>query len=146
MSGRVDPFATLKEPLPEFTTKVRAAKPVATETIERIAEENNFPSRQAKAPGPPRRKRRVYRTGRNQQFNAKATPETIERFYKLANERNVPLGELLRARARCARKRRGVRLGIRRNYFRLCATKTHNTQPVSRQAIKITPRVKRGMS
>ncbi len=97
MSGRVDPFAILKEPLPSFTTKRRTDKPVATETIERIAEENNFPSRQApKAPAAPRRKRRVYRTGRNQQFNAKATPETIEKFYKLANEKNVPLGELLR--------------------------------------------------
>ena len=28
--------------------------------------------------------------------NAKATPETIEKFYKLANDKNVPLGELLR--------------------------------------------------
>lgn len=97
MSGRVDPFAILREPLPSFTTKAKTDKPVAKETMERIAEENNFPSRQAaKAPKVERRKPRVYRTGRNQQFNAKATPETIEKFYKLANERNVPLGELLR--------------------------------------------------
>ena len=98
MSGRrVDPFAVLKEPLPSFTTKPKTDKPVAKETIERIAEENNFPSRQApKSPKVERRKPRIYRTGRNQQFNAKATPETIERFYKLANEKNVPLGELLR--------------------------------------------------
>lgn len=97
MSGRADPFAILKEPLPSFATKPRADKPMAKETIERIAEENNFPSRQAaKAPNTPRRKRRVHRTGRNQQFNAKATPETIDRFYKLANEKKVPLGELLR--------------------------------------------------
>jgi len=93
---RIDPFANLKEPLPSFTTKARTDKPVAKETIERIAEENNFPSRQAKAPTAQYRKPRVYRTGRNQQFNAKATPETIERFYKQANERNVPLGELLK--------------------------------------------------
>lgn len=54
--------------------------------------------------------RRGYRTARNQQLNAKATPETIEKFYKLANERNVPLGELtLEARSRSARKGRGVR-------------------------------------
>src|SRR5580704_13568271 len=96
MSARVDPFASLKEPLPSFTTKARTDKPVAKETVERIAEENNFPSRQAKAPSAPRRKPRVYRTGRNQQFNVKATPETIDRFYKQANERNVPLGELLK--------------------------------------------------
>ena len=41
----------------------------------------------------------VYRTGRNQQFNAKVTPETILRFYKLADEKRVPLGELPEARA-----------------------------------------------
>ena len=97
MSGRIDSFATLKEPLPSFTTKPKTHETVPSETIERIAEDNNFPSRQtAKAPSTPRRKRRVYRTGRNQQFNAKATPETIERFYKLANDKSVPLGELLR--------------------------------------------------
>jgi hypothetical protein len=97
MSGRVDPFAILKEPLPSFTTKPRKNTPIEEEAVARIAEENNFPSRQAaKAPSAPRRKRRVYRTGRNQQFNAKATPETIEKIYKLANEKNVPLGELLR--------------------------------------------------
>jgi hypothetical protein len=42
-----------------------------------------------------RRKRRVYTTGRNRQFNIKATAETVERFYKLADEHDVPLGELL---------------------------------------------------
>jgi len=96
MSARVDPFALLKEPLPAFTTKAKTDKPITKETIERIAEENNFPSRQAKTPSAPRRKPRVYRTGRNQQFNAKATPETIQRFYKLADEKHVPLGELLK--------------------------------------------------
>jgi hypothetical protein len=97
MSGRVDPFAILKEPLPSFTTKPRKEKPVEEKAVARIAAENNFPSRQAaKSSSATRRKPRVYRTGRNQQFNAKATPETIEKFYKLANEKNVPLGELLR--------------------------------------------------
>lgn len=96
MSERVNPFADLTDP-PVFTPKPKKDKPVAEETIERLAKEHNFPSRQAaKLPNTPRRKPRVYRTGRNQQFNAKATPETIERFYKLANEKNVPLGELLR--------------------------------------------------
>ena len=96
MTGRVDPFAVLKEPLPSFTTKAKTERPVQTDTIERIAEENNFPSRQAtKAPKEPRRKRRVYTTGRNRQFNIKATAETVERFYKMADERKVPLCELL---------------------------------------------------
>ena len=96
MSQRVNPFAKLTE-VPVFQTKPKTEKPVAKETIDRIAEENNFPSRQApKAPATPRRKRRVYRTGRNQQLNIKATNETIERFLKAADDRNVPLGELLK--------------------------------------------------
>jgi hypothetical protein len=96
MNQRVNPFAKLNE-VPVFQTKPKTEKPVAKEAIERIAQENNFPSRQApKAPATPRRKRRVYRTGRNQQLNIKATGETIDRFLKAADDRNVPLGELLK--------------------------------------------------
>jgi hypothetical protein len=95
MSTRVNPFANLAEP-PVFTTKPKTEKPIQTETIERIAEENNFPSRQAaKPPKEPRRKRRVYTTGRNRQFNIKATAETVERFYKMADENKVTLCELM---------------------------------------------------
>ena len=43
------------------------------------------------APGNQRR----YRTGRNQQINIKATPQVIERLYKMADAKRVPLGELL---------------------------------------------------
>src|SRR5580704_3070353 len=96
MSKRVNAFANLDDP-PVFTTKPRLDKPVQQETIERIATDNNFPSRQAaKAPKEPKRKPRIYRTGRNHLFNAKATPETIQRFYKVADEKRVPLGELLK--------------------------------------------------
>src|ERR1700723_3432153 len=96
MSTRVNAFANLGEP-PVFTTKPKKETPVTEEAIARIAEEHNFPSRQAaKAPKEPKRKPRIYRTGRNQQFNAKATPETIQRFYKLADDKRVPLGELLK--------------------------------------------------
>ncbi len=96
MSGRVNPFANLADNPPVFTTKPRKETAVEEETIARIAEQHNFPSRQApKAPKEPRRKRRVYTTGRNQQFNIKATAETVERFYKMADERQVPLCELL---------------------------------------------------
>ena len=93
---RLNPFADLKTP-PVFTTKPKTEKPVAKEAIEQIAEENNFPSRQApKAPKTPRRKPRIYRTGRNQHLGIKATAETIDRFYKAADAKNVPLGELLK--------------------------------------------------
>jgi hypothetical protein len=95
MSTRVNPFADLKEP-PPFTTKPKKETPVAEDAIARIADDNNFPSRQAPKPAVPRRKPRRYRTGRNQQINIKATGEVIENFLKTADERHVPLGELLR--------------------------------------------------
>lgn len=93
---RANPFADAAATLPAFPTKPKASQPVAADQVERIAQEHNFPSRQpVKAkPRPPRRIAR-HRTGRNQQFNIKATAETIERFYKLADERRVALGELL---------------------------------------------------
>jgi hypothetical protein len=96
MSTRVNPFETLNEP-PVFTPKPKPDKVVQKEAISRIAEENNFPSRQApKSSTPRRREQRRYRTGRNQHLGIKATAETIERFYKAVDSRNVPSGELLR--------------------------------------------------
>ncbi len=89
MNARVNPFADLSKPLPSFTVKPRKEKPVAEEAIARMAEENNFPSRQAPKEREVRRKRRVYTTGRNRQFNLKASDRTIERFQKMADERNV---------------------------------------------------------
>jgi hypothetical protein len=92
---RVNPFANLAE-LPVFEPKPRKDNSVAKDAIERIAEDNNFPSRQApRAPKEPKRKRRIYRTGRNRQLSIKATNETVERFYKLADDRKIQLGALL---------------------------------------------------
>jgi hypothetical protein len=96
MNERVNPFRHLNDP-PAFTTKPKPEKPVEEETLTRLAEQNNFTSRQpAKVTKPERRKPRIHRTGRNVQFNAKATDETIAKIYKLADEKKVPLGELLR--------------------------------------------------
>jgi hypothetical protein len=95
MNERVDPFAGLAG-APAFTVKPRAEKPIAKEAIDTIAEEHNFPSREArKAPASSKRKPRIYRTGRNRHFGIKATSETVERFYKAADARRVPLGRLL---------------------------------------------------
>ena len=96
MNDRANPFADLKD-TPVFTTKPKPKTPVAEETIARIAEQNNFPSRQAtKPPKAERRKPRTHRTGRNVQFNAKVTAETSARIYKKADELGVVIGELLR--------------------------------------------------
>ena len=99
MSERVNPFAMLKEN-PSFATKPKPEKPVETEALTRIAEENNFTSRQpAKPSKPSTRKPRRHRTGRNVQFNAKATPETIAKIYKQADDLGVVLGEWMRLAA-----------------------------------------------
>jgi len=93
MNTRVNSFAPLAEP-PTFTTKApRKDKPVEEEVIARIAEQNNFPSREAPKQ---RRKQRRYKTGRNRHIGIRATDETVERFYKSADDHQVPLGELLR--------------------------------------------------
>jgi hypothetical protein len=44
---------------------------------------------------PRERPRRTYKTGRNQQINFKATAATIERFYRIADEKKLPLCETL---------------------------------------------------
>ena len=94
---RANPFGDLGD----FTTK-STPKPVEPHQIERLAADNGFPSRQpvadkqapavaAPASTPARRR---YVTGRNRQINLKASDETIARFYRLADERQVPLAEL----------------------------------------------------
>ncbi len=95
MNERINPFADLSNP-PTFATKPKAAKSVEEATITALAEQNNFPSRQATKPAKPeRRKPRTHRTGRNVQFNSKVTAETNAKIYKLADEKKVTLGELL---------------------------------------------------
>jgi hypothetical protein len=98
-TSRANPFEGVED-LPAFGTKPKAATAIPreqAERIEQIAEANNFPSRQpartpaTRAPG----KQRRYKTGRNQQINIKATPQVIERLYKMADAKRVPLGELL---------------------------------------------------
>jgi hypothetical protein len=92
--NRANPFAEV-EKLPAFEPKPKAATPVSQEQIEKVAEENDFPSRQATRAPARRRAGRRYKTGRNQQINIKATPQVIERLYQLADAKKVPLGELL---------------------------------------------------
>lgn len=89
---RANPFNDLST---DFAPKKAAARPVEAAQIDRLAQENGFPSRERAPSQPVQRVRRRYTTGRNQQINIKATSETIELFYRMADERSVPLGELL---------------------------------------------------
>ena len=95
MTGRANPFADFAE-LPAFATKPRLDKPIEKASVARLAEEQGFPSREApKASRTPKRKPRIYRTGRNLQFNAKVTSQTFDRIYKAADSHGVTLGRLL---------------------------------------------------
>jgi hypothetical protein len=91
---RANPFSDI-ETLPAFEPKPKTPRPIANDQVDKIAEASGFPSRQAARPPAPARSGRRYKTGRNQQINIKATPQVIERLYKIADARRVPLGELL---------------------------------------------------
>jgi hypothetical protein len=91
---RVNPFDDLSDIAPK-----NQSQPVEPGQIDRLAQDNGFPSRQAAASSnvvqTASKPRRRYTTGRNQQLNVKATAETIARFYRLADQKRVTLGELL---------------------------------------------------
>lgn len=93
---RADPFAS-GDSLDDFKP-VAPKRPLALkETIRQVSEENNFPSRapERSKPTPRAVAQRRRRTGRNVQFNIKATPETIARFTTLADKYGLVFGELL---------------------------------------------------
>ena len=93
-----------------------APKPPATpagpspEKVRAVSEAANFRSREARTPLPPapqkqKREPRRYRTGRNVQFNCKASQESIDSFYAIAEKQNWVLGYTLeRALAALARE------------------------------------------
>lgn len=92
-----------------------AANPVSADAVETIAKNAGFPSRKAGssdaretasetaaarspvpavAPASGRAPRR-HTTGRNRQINIKATEETIDELYRIADRMGVPLGAVL---------------------------------------------------
>jgi len=94
--NRVDPFGGDLD-LSDFKPAAPKKPKVEAAAIREVSEANNFPSRAAskeKTPNPaaPQRRRR---TGRNVQFNIKATPETIARFTALADQQGWVFGETL---------------------------------------------------
>jgi hypothetical protein len=94
-TGRANPFADVGS-LPAFEPKPKASPaPAVNEQIEKIAEASGFTSRHPAKPPLRKPSGRRYKTGRNQQINIKATSEVIERLYRIADARRVPLGELL---------------------------------------------------
>lgn len=64
------------------------------EQVRAIAEAAHFRSREQPAP-PPKRVQRRHRTGRNVQFNVKASQETVDAFYAISDAKGWVLGETL---------------------------------------------------
>ena len=106
--GRANPFAEV-DLLPNFEPKPKASKPIASDQVEKIASANGFPSRQPVAVPNQKRAVRRYKTGRNQQINIKATADVIARLYKLADEKRIPLGELLEQALEALEGREAIR-------------------------------------
>jgi len=70
------------------------------ERVREVSEAARFRSREPKsasplAPPPPRREQRRYRTGRNVQFNIKASQDTVDGFYAISDRQGWVLGETL---------------------------------------------------
>ena len=95
MASRANAFGDLSEFQPRPLPPKRTASDKPNDDIDRLAQASGFPSRQPQPTLSKRAGARRHTTGRNQQINVKATPETITRFYRLADERKVVLGELL---------------------------------------------------
>ena len=70
---------------------VQRLNEISPDLVRRASEAARFPSREAI----PRRPPRIYRTGRTMQFNARATPETVEAFYAIADQQGWLISEAL---------------------------------------------------
>ena len=82
-----------------FSPKSREeSRAPAPEKVKEVARAANFPSRESSpAPAKPAKTRtaRVYRTGRNVQFNVKALQDTVDTFYAITDKQGWVLGETL---------------------------------------------------
>jgi len=89
----IDISAFVPKPAPD------AAAPKAEEVRE-VSEAAQFRSREPNPPAPkptspPKRAPRRHRTGRNVQFNVKASQETIDSFYAISDRQGWVLGETM---------------------------------------------------
>jgi hypothetical protein len=76
----------------------RDASAPMPEQVKAVAEAARFRSREPAAPAtptPPKRAPRRYRTGRNVQFNMKASQEAVDAFYAISDKQGWVLGETL---------------------------------------------------
>jgi hypothetical protein len=95
-----DPFANLdkKKYRPKSAAELDAL-PVDPALVEKVAAENNFPSRHPPAPkvvtSQGRAPQHVFRTGRSKQINIKGTKECDDHLERLRVELDAPKGVVL---------------------------------------------------
>ena len=93
-----DDAAELDVDVGAFKPEIAAPLEPDRETLKAISEASNFPSRQAKpvqASTSTKREPRRHRTGRTAQFNVRTTPQTVDEFYRLADQKGWLVGETL---------------------------------------------------
>jgi len=85
-----------------FTPRTTPAAAPPQQAVREISEAAKFSSREpvkrapSTAPPPqPKREQRRYRTGRNVQFNVKASQETVDAFYAISDQQGWVLSETL---------------------------------------------------
>jgi len=98
-SSRASIFAEADIDVSDFAPKtgVDHSAP-APEQVKAVAEAAHFRSREPAVTQPPataKRQPRRYRTGRNVQFNVKASQETVDAFYAISDREGWVLGETL---------------------------------------------------
>ena len=93
---RVNSFEIRNSDLEDFKPKKAPTTKPTIEHINEVAEKTGFHSRQPEKFQEPVKaiRSRRYTTGRNQQLNLKVTETTLRKFYAIADELNVPLGEV----------------------------------------------------
>jgi hypothetical protein len=72
--------------------------PLPQDTIAAVATRNGFPSAAATAPEAPTDsslRRRRQPTGRDHQFNTRLRRDTLDFIYAQANERNIPVAQVI---------------------------------------------------
>lgn len=88
---RVNPFKPL-DSLDDFQPSTKKPGDIPTRAeVDALSERSGFYSRQPVQQKEHRVRR--FTTGRNRQLNLKVTAEAMDRFYRLADELEVPLGE-----------------------------------------------------
>jgi hypothetical protein len=83
-----------------FAPKTAAVSAPPPEEVRQVSEAAKFRSREPvstpmAAPPPPKREPRLYRTGRNVQFNVKISQQTMDTIYAISDRQNWVLGETL---------------------------------------------------